>query len=56
MWGAAVTPVEETLLGEVLRVSMRRYTRLTNGFSKKLENHAAATAIHLRNYPKLASR
>lgn len=23
---------------------MRRYTRLSNGFSRKLENHAAATA------------
>ena len=29
---------------------MRRYTRLTNGFSKKLENHAAATAIHFMHY------
>ena len=25
-------------------------TRLTNGFSKKLENHAAATAIHFMHY------
>jgi hypothetical protein len=24
---------------------MRRYTRLSNGFSRKLENHAAATAL-----------
>jgi hypothetical protein len=29
-----------------MRMSMRRFTRLTNGFSKKLENHAAAVAIH----------
>ena len=33
-----------------MRMSMRRYTRLTNGFSKKLENHAAATAIHFMYY------
>ncbi len=25
---------------------MRRFTRLTNAFSKKIENHAAAVAIH----------
>lgn len=25
---------------------MRRFTRLTNAFSKKLENHAAAVALH----------
>ena len=25
---------------------MRRFTRLTNGFSKKLENHAYAVALH----------
>jgi hypothetical protein len=25
---------------------MRRYTRLSNGFSRKLENHAAAVALH----------
>ena len=29
---------------------MRRFTRLTNGFSKKLENHAAAVAIHFAHY------
>ena len=33
-----------------MRMSMRRYTRLTNGFSLKLENHAAATAIHFMHY------
>jgi hypothetical protein len=27
-----------------VRMSMRRFTRLTNGFSKKIENHAAAVA------------
>jgi hypothetical protein len=29
-----------------MRMGMRRFTRLTNGFSKKLENHAAMVAIH----------
>ena len=29
-----------------MRMGMRRFTRLTNAFSKKLENHAAATALH----------
>jgi hypothetical protein len=29
---------------------MRRFTRLTNGFSKKLENHAAAIALHYMHY------
>lgn len=33
-----------------MRMSIRRYTRLTNAFSKKLENHAAATAIHFMHY------
>jgi hypothetical protein len=29
---------------------MRRFTRLTNGFSKKIENHVAALAIHYMHY------
>jgi IS1 family transposase len=33
-----------------MRMSMRRFTRLTNGFSKKAENHAAAVAIHFIHY------
>lgn len=33
-----------------MRMCMRRLTRLTNGFSKKLENHKAATALHFAHY------
>jgi IS1 family transposase len=33
-----------------MRMSMRRFTRLTNGFSKKLENHEAAVALHFIHY------
>ena len=33
-----------------MRMGMRRFTRLTNGFSKKFENHCAATALHFLHY------
>jgi hypothetical protein len=33
-----------------MRMSMRRFTRLTNGFSKKIENHEAAIALHFMHY------
>lgn len=33
-----------------MRMSMRRFTRLTNAFSKKLRNHAAMVAIHAVHY------
>ena len=33
-----------------LRMSMRRYTRLTNGFSKKLRNQEHAVALHFMFY------
>jgi hypothetical protein len=31
-------------------MGMRRFTRLTNGFSKKIENHTAAVALHMMHY------
>jgi IS1 family transposase len=33
-----------------IRMHMRRFTRLTNGFSKKIENHAYAVALHMMYY------
>jgi IS1 family transposase len=33
-----------------LRMHMRRFTRLTNAFSKKVENHAHAVALHMMYY------
>jgi IS1 family transposase len=33
-----------------VRTSMRRYTRLSNGFSRKIENHMAAVAINYFAY------
>jgi hypothetical protein len=35
---------------------MRRYTRLSNGFSRKLENHMAAVAINYFAYNFINNR
>lgn len=41
-----------------MRMHMRRCTRLTNGFSKKVEKHACAVALHIMyyNFVKLHSK
>lgn len=33
-----------------IRMATRRFTRLTNGFSKKLDNHLAAVALYVAHY------
>jgi len=33
-----------------MRMGMRRFTRLTNGFSKKIENHIHAVSLHFMHY------
>lgn len=33
-----------------MRMSMRRFTRLTNGFGKKVENMKAAVSLHFAHY------
>jgi hypothetical protein len=33
-----------------MRMQLRRFTRLTNAFSKKLENLKAAVALHFAHY------
>ncbi len=33
-----------------MRMHMRRFTRLTNAFSKKVENHAYSVALHMMYY------
>src|SRR5712692_3573570 len=33
-----------------MRMQMRRFTRLTNAFSKKVENHAYSAALHFMHY------
>jgi hypothetical protein len=38
-----------------MRMNMRRFTRLTNAFSKKVENLRAAVALHFMNYDSPAA-
>jgi hypothetical protein len=33
-----------------MRMGMRRFTRLTNGFSKKIENHGHQVALYFMHY------
>jgi IS1 family transposase len=33
-----------------MRMQMRRFTRLTNGFSRKIHHHECAVALHYMNY------
>jgi hypothetical protein len=33
-----------------MRMGMRRFTRLTNAFSKKAENHRVAVGLHFAHY------
>ena len=33
-----------------MRMGMRRFTRLTNAFSKKIESHCAAISLHMMHY------
>ena len=37
-------------LPRTMRMGMRRFTRLTNAFSKKAENHRAAVGLHFAHY------
>ena len=54
VFGAPVKELVSTSYVErqnlTMRMSMRRFTRLTNAFSKKLENHCAAVALHIAHY------
>ena len=52
--GSPAEPLVSTSFAErqnlTMRMQMRRFTRLTNAFSKKLENHLHALSLHFMHY------
>ncbi len=54
VFGAPVEELVSTSFVErqnlTMRMQMRRFTRLTNAHSKKMENHGAAIALHFAHY------
>lgn len=50
VFGQPVAEAVSTSFVERQNLTMRRFTRLTNGFSKKLENHVAAVSLHVAHY------
>jgi hypothetical protein len=53
-WGHGIVRHVSTSFVErqnlTMRMSIRRFTRLTNALSKKLENHALSVALHYMHY------
>ena len=45
-----MTPERLERQNDTMRMHMRRFTRLTNALSKKVENHAYAVALHMMYY------
>ena len=43
-------PADIPIDSVINRMGMRRFTRLTNGFSKKLENHGHMVALYFMHY------
>jgi hypothetical protein len=47
---AGISPSYVERQNPTMRMGMRRFTRLTNGFSKKVENLAHAVSLHFMHY------